>query len=192
MAATVQVKEANGGTPDWTVVTTIRFCTSDTYNPELNYPLSIPSTGYRYSYWKTLCLELSGVFTKISNIKFYCDGAVGFTFGSGGALNIGTKDTGDSGLPIGSYDQATGEEGVSGDAMDDEDDGHAIYKGAGYTVKNITNYTSGSPLDLDSTEYTEAGKTEAVVLQVKCDTVANGAEAGLQNAETLTWRFDEI
>ena len=192
MAAVVEVKEANGDTPDWTVVSTVRFCTSDTYGPELNYPLSIPSTGYRYSYWKTLCLELSGAFTKINNIKFYCDGAIGYTFGSGGALNIGTKDAGDSGLAIGSYDEATGEEGVSGDAMDDEDDGHAVYKGDGYTVKDIENYTSGSPLDLDSTDYEAAGKTEAVVLQAKCDTVANGAEAGLQNAETLTWRFDEI
>ena len=192
MAAIVEVKEANGITPDWTVVSSIRFCTSDKYNPGLNFPLSIPSTGYRYSYWKTLCLELSGAFSQISNIKFYCDGAVGYTFGTDGALNIGTKDTGDSGLPIASYDQATGEEGVSGDAMNDAGNGHAVYKGAGYTVKNVTTYGSGSPLDLDSTEYTAAGKTKAVVLQVKCSTVANGAEAGLQNAETLTFRYDEI
>jgi len=192
MAASVSVKEANGVTPDWTVKTAIRFSTTDNHNPGSNYPLSIPKTGYRYSYWKTLVLELAGEFTKINNIKFYCDGAIGFALGSGGKLLIGTKDAGDSGLAVGSYDQADGSEGVTGYAMDDGDNGHAVYKGAGYTVADIETYTSGSPLDVDSDDHEAAEKTKCVVLQVKCDTVANGAAAGAQAAETLTWRFDEI
>lgn len=192
MAAVVQWKEGNGGTPDWTVVTAGRFCTTDAYAPALNYPLSIPASGFRYSYWKTFLLELSGSFTKINNIKAYCDGAIGFTFGSGGGLLIGTKDSGDSGIAAGSYDQATGEEGVSGDYMDDDTNGHAVYKGAGYTVANIEDYTSGSPLDVDSGDHTTPEKTKAVVVQVKCDTIANGAVQGVQNAENLTFRYDEI
>jgi len=192
VAASVSVKEANGVTPDWTVKTAIRFSTTDAHAPGSNYPLPIPKTGYRYSYWKTLVLELAGEFTKINNIKFFCDGAIGYVVGSGGALLIGTKDAGDSGLPYASYDQAGGVEGISGYAMDDGDDGHAVYKGAGYSVVDVESYTSGSPLDLDSDDYEAAGKTKCVVLQVKCDTVANGAEAGAQNAETLTWRYDEI
>lgn len=194
MAAVVQIKEANGVTPDWTVLPSgaFRFCTTDAQAPALNYPLSIPASDFRYSYWKTFVLELSGSFSKITNIKAYCDGAIGYTLGSGGGVFIGTKDEGDSGLAVGSYDQATGEEGVSGDWMDDESDGHAVYKGAGYTINDITDYTSGSPLDVDSTEYTTPGKTKCIVLQVKCDTVANGAEQGVQNAETFTWRYDEI
>jgi len=193
MAATVVVKEANGGTPTWTQVADVYFCTGDLCAPgPLNYPLSIPSSGFRYSYWKTLCLELSGTFSKVSNIQFFTDGNVAFTLGSGGGMFVGTKDTGDSGLAIASYDQATGEEGVSGDAMDDAEDGHAVYKGAGYTVEDVEDFTSAAALLIDSTEYTEAGKTKATVLQVKCDTAANGATQGLQNPETLWWKYDEI
>jgi hypothetical protein len=192
MGATVTFKEANGVTPDWTTKTSTRCCAADAHNPGLNYPIPIPTSGYKYSYWKTICMELAGSFTKVSNIKVFSDGAVGFLYGSGGAFNVGIRDSGDSGLPIESYQQADGEEGVSGYAIDDVDNGHAYYKTAPNGVANIEDYTSVSPLDFDSTEYTEAGKTKALVFQVKLDTLANGAESGLQNAEPVSLKYDEI
>ena len=192
MAATVTIKEANGATPTWSTRTSIRFSTADVAVPGLNYPLSIPKTGFRYSYWKTLCLEVAGDFSVISNVNIFSDGNIGYTVGTGGALLIGTKDTGDSGLPIADYDQADGEEGISGYAMGDAVTGHAVYKGAGYTVKDIELYTSGAPLLVDSDEHVAAGKVKAIVLQVKCDTVVNGALPGVQTAETLVFQYDEI
>ena len=192
MSASVTITEANGVTPTWTQEADIYFCTADVQAPLLDYPLSIPSTGYRHSYWKTLCLEIAGTFSKVSNIKFFSDGNVGFHLGTGGGMFVGTKAEGDSGLAIASYDQATGEEGVSGDPMDDPVDGHATYKGAGYTVVDVETYTSMAALLIDSTEYTEAGKTKATVLQVKCDTAANGAVQGAQSPEPLYWKYDEI
>jgi len=192
MSASISIKEGNGAGPVWTAKTAIRFCTSDTHEPGTDHPVSIPSTGFRYSYWKTLCLEISGAFTKVNNVQLFCDGSVGWDFGTGGGLFVGTKDDGDSGLAIGSYDQAEGQEGVTGYAMGDADDGHAVYKGAGYTVNNIEDYVSGATLLVDSSDHTVAEKTKAVVLQVKVDTATNGADAGTQTAETISWRYDEI
>ena len=58
MAATVSTKEVNGtspGTPN--TITTLTFCTSDTYNPGDNYPIPIIAGETKRSYWKTIYLN---------------------------------------------------------------------------------------------------------------------------------------
>lgn len=52
MTATVSVKECNGSGPTATTVTSVRYCTSDTYNPGTSYPIVKPAAGTNYSYWK--------------------------------------------------------------------------------------------------------------------------------------------
>ena len=98
MAATMSVQELNGAGPTATTVTTIRFCTTDAYAPALTYPIPIPTSGFNYSYWKTINLAITNIGTKINNVRFYCDGTIGFAYGSGGLLRIGIKSTGDNGI----------------------------------------------------------------------------------------------
>jgi hypothetical protein len=192
MAASVVVKELNGAGPTATTVTAIRFCTKDMYDPVLTYPIPIADSGLAYSYWKTICLDLSGTFTKINNIRFYSDATIGWACGTGGGLFICTKTTGDKGVPAADYDQADGEEAVSGHNMNHDDDGHTYYK-VGSTNHadpiNIQTITSGSPMVVDSTDHTTEEMTKGVVLQVIVD---DDATQGDQADETLTWKYDEI
>ena len=202
MVATVIIEEANGnvdGTPgsknqvDGVGVnggTDVRFATTDAHNPVATYPCIIPSAGSNYSYWKHLFLDISGTFTTVNNIRFYTDGSSSWTCGTGGGLYVGIRNAGDNGCPMdASYNVATGTEGTTGDWMDDGTNGHVYYKDEVVTPALATNYTSGSTLLIDSSDYTVADESDAVVLQVKLET---DATQGTQADETLTFLYDEI
>jgi len=185
MTATVTVEEGNGSTPTWTTVTTIRFCSSDTYDPQLNYPILIPTSGSNYSYWKNVRLAWTGDYTQITNIKVYpadttldwtgCTLWIGCTEGTFNADNVGLTDA--------QYVQATGTQGTTGDEM----------------VANHTNvasrdslfsYSSSSPLTVDTTQYgTGGGHSKHIVLQLE---VSSTATSGVKTGETLTFQWDEI
>lgn len=189
MAATVVVKEGNGAGPTWTTKTAVRFCTADSHEPGTDNPIPIPEADNAYSYWKSIALDLSGVFTKINNVRFYSDGTIGWNCGTGGGLFVGQRDAGDHGCPTASYDQATGTEGTTGHEMKDATNGHAYYKAQTAAIKDVATCTSGSPITVDSGDHTSAEKTKHVVLQVK---VATDATQGEQTDETLTFKYDEI
>jgi len=189
MVATVEVQEGNGDPVTWTTITSARLCTSDTYNPGTNYPIPIPTSGFNYSYWKHIRLYFSGTFTQISNIRFYSDGSIDWTFGTNGELRRGNRDTAPHGCPEANYQQATGTEGTTGYAIEDTTNGHAYYNGQTTPTANVANDTSASPALIDDNTYTAAGGSYAVVLQVKVDT---DATQGQQSAETLTFLYDEI
>jgi len=191
MVATVNVQRITGasGSKTYTTVTAVRLRTDDANTADTSNPIPIPSSGYNYSYWASICLDLSGTFTQISNIRHYSDGSIGWTFGTGGELRRGNRDSGDVGCPDASYQQASGTAGTTGYAIEDSTNGHAYYKTQTTPTKNIANDTSGSPATVDSSTYTAAGKTKHIVLQVK---VASDATQGTQSAETLTWVYDEI
>ena len=195
MAANVAVKEGNGASVTWNTVTAIRFCTKDMYNPVLTYPIPIPDAGLAYSYWKTICLDLSGSFSKINNVRFYSDSAIGWVCGTSGGLFVCTKTTGDKGVPAANYAQATGTEGSSGNDVDDASVGHTYYKSgsSNHAVPvSAATLTSGSPMVVDSGDHIQAEVTKGVVLQVRVDTSANGATQGDQADETLVFKYDEI
>jgi len=192
MAATVVVKELNGTGPTLTTVTAIRFCTKDMYNPALTYPIPIPDSGLAYSYWKTICLALSGSFTKINNIRFYSDSAIGWNCGTNGGLFVCTKTTGDKGVTEANYAQALGTEGESGYDVDDVTNGHGYYKtGTSNHASPVSaaTLTSGSPLTVDTGDHVTAENTKGVVAQV---IVADDATQGDQADETLVFKYDEI
>jgi len=189
MAATVDVQEGNGSPVTWTTITTARFCTTDSYNPGTSHPCVIPTSGFNYSYWKHHCLNLSGTFTQISNIRFRCDGSIDWTLGTDGELRVGTRDSGDNGCPEANYQQASGTEGTTGHPIEDTTNGHSYYNGQSSPTSNIENYTAGSELIVDSTEYTSASRTKSVVLQVK---IASDATQGEQPDESLVFLYDEI
>jgi len=202
MVATIVVKEANGGTDgspgSETQVdgqgandgTDVRYCTTDAYNPGSSYPCVVPSSGMNYSYWKHHYLNISGTFTKVNNIRWYTDGTIGWSCGTNGGLFVGVRDSGDNGAPMPTnYEVATGTQGTTGDYMDDATNGHGYYKDQTAEPADASNYTSASPLTVDTTDHTSTGDSKAVVTQVK---IAPDATQGTQSDETLTWIYDEI
>ena len=204
MVATVTIEEANGGSDGSPAThtrvdgqnandgTDVRFATTDSYNPVSSYPCIIPSSGTNYSYWKHLYLNIANGtgFTTINNIRFYTDGSIGWTCGTNGGLFVALRDSGDNGCPMDTeYDVATGTEGTTGDYIADATLGHDYYNGQTATPADASNYTSGSPLTIDSTDHSSAGMSKAVVLQVK---IATDATQGTQNDEVLTFVYDEI
>lgn len=177
MAATVTVVEATDAVPNWNTVTDVRFCTADEHNPGLDNPIPIPDSGYNYSYWKSIALNLAGTFTRINNVRHYCDGTISWGLGTGGGVfrgNVGIAD--------GSYEQATGTPGTSGNEC------AANHTGIS-SMSDITSDTSGSPFTVDDTNHDSTGRTKHIVMQVK---VADDATRGAKSSETFTWLYDEI
>jgi len=189
--ATVTVKQLTGAGPSADTVTTPRLSTSDSNNPGTSNPIPIADSGLTFSYWMSLQLTIDAMndATLLNNHKFYSDGAIGWTLGTGGKLVVGLRDSGDNGCPSGSYQQADGSEGVSGDDMEDDTDGHAYYKSQDPETGLVSAYTSGSSLLIDSADHSEAEAFDHVVIQAVVD---DDATRGAQVAETLTFVWDEI
>lgn len=191
MTATVNVEEGNGASPTWTVITQGRYCTRDAYNPGDNDPCVVPQSSFNYSYWKSFRLIFSGTFTKISNIRWFGPGNIKSTWGlgTGGMLLVARRDTGDNGCPDASYEQASGTQGESGYYIKDATNGHDYFKSQTADPADADNYTSASPLLIDSTEYTTAGHSKHVLSQAK---IAPDATQGDKANITFTLRYDEI
>lgn len=190
MVATVNVKQITGA-PASKVYNptsgdaTLRFRTIDTYDPlSTDYPCVIPTSGNKYSYWASLCLDLSGTFNKINNIKHKAQTANAWPLGTGGEVRRGNRDAGDHGCPDASYAQAGGTQGDSGYSIEDAINGHAYYK----TQTTPTAVVGTSLATIDTTDYTAAGKTKHIVMQVK---VGVGATQGTTSTWTLEWQYDE-
>jgi len=175
MTATCDVVECNGASPGtWTVVTSVRFCTADTYNPGLSYPIPIVSGQTKRSYWKSICLSFGGTYTQITNVCIYTDGS---DFGTGITTYIG-----DETLPANSYQQATGVQGDTGDEM--------VATHSGITSKTaFFTYTSTNKKLVDAGPITGTAKSKHVVLQMD---VSDTATPGVKGPETITWTYDEI
>lgn len=175
MAATADVQECNGAAAgSWNTVTAAKFCTSDAYDPGTTNPIPIPPSGTKYSYWKSHCLNFTGTFTEITNIKIYTDG-VGF--GTGILVNIG-----DEMIVEASYVQATGTPGDTGDEM--------VAGHSGITGKSdLFGYVVGTPKDVDAGPISSPGRCKHVVLQMDVDDTASPGE---QTPETITFQYDEV
>jgi hypothetical protein len=193
MVATVKVQQITGPSGSKTysdIDTSTRLQTKDQFDPaDTSFPVPIPGSGFKYSYWASICLDLAGDFTKINNVKFWTDGSIGWTFGTGGELRIGNRDSGDIGCPDASYEQAAGVEGDTGYTIEDATNGHDYYKGQSTPTKNVEDWTSGGKATVDSGDHESAEKTKHIVLQVKVDADATQGE---QSDETLTLSYDEI
>lgn len=202
MVATVYIEEANGAAPtpahtrvDAQVLndgTDVRFCTTDAVAPVATYPCIIPSSGFNYSYWKHLFLAIKDTaYTTINNVRFYTDGGIGWNTGTNGGLFVALRDAGDHGCPMDtSYEISAGVQGTTGYEIHDATNGHDYYKGQTATPVLASGYTAGSPLTVDTADYSAAvDDCDAVVLQVKLFT---DATQGTQTDETLTFIYDEI
>jgi len=190
--ATVVVQQFSGVTPDKDTVTTPRLSTMDDDAPGTANPIRIPDADLVYSFWMTLHLTITNIqdATLLNNHEFYCDeGTDAWTLGTGGGVVIGIRDTGDNGVPVASYDQATGTVGTTGDDMGDGVDGHAYYLGQSPTDAEISDYVTGARLTVDSGDHTIAEGFKGIVVQAVVD---DDATRGAQAASTLTFVYDEI
>lgn len=129
MTATVIINEKNGAGETATDKTsgTIRFKNADNAAVDTNSPMVIPASGSDWSFQKWLRLNVAGVFTQLTNLKFYTDGANGF----GAGVLCWAKTEASFVTPA--------EETAS----------------AGYS--DAFGYTSGSPLSLGAGPYTSTG-----------------------------------
>ena len=186
MVAVVSVQELNGITPDYTDLTSARYCTNDLVTPGTAYSIPIPTAGVNYSFWKHQVLAMSGTFTRIDNIRWYCDGAIGWNYGTSGALYIGYRASGDIGCPVADYYRASGTVGTTGLLMTS---GHQYYMQVSSGITLATSSVVGNPFIIDSSAHETPEKSKAVVTQVA---IATDATQGVQTKETVTFRYDEV
>lgn len=163
----------------------IKFTTSDTHLVDNNNPIPKPSSGTKYSFWKSLHLKCTvAPSSQIDNLKWYTDGS---GYGTGITLKAGTETpTKNSGSSTG-YGLATGSVGDSGNEMIAS---HPDITGS----SDAFGYTSGSP---KSISISEAGAiinatnetSDYLVLQVE---VISTAAVGEPASENGVWKWDEI
>lgn len=178
MAAAYTVERGVGAGPTWSTVTNVRLRTDDVNTQDLTNPVPIAGALKR-SYWANIRLEFSGTFSQIDNIRHFSDGAIGWTMGTSGALFSSSTP---AGITDANYVQASGTPGDTGAEL--------VATHTNVSAKtNINSHTSAAPLTVDAGPYTTADNSNHVALQVDVDT---DATLGLQTAETLTWRVDEI
>jgi len=166
------------GTPDHAVANG-RFNVEDTNDQDNASSITIPSGADVFSFWKHFFLHCTvAPSVLINNMKYYTDGALGFT---GVTINVGdgtqTKNSGSSA----GYDP-----------------GQALVLTTHDTIAAVTSlftFTSGAPRTVSiseaSSQIDATGETtDYVVLSM---TVSNAAVQGIQApAETTTWEWDEI
>jgi hypothetical protein len=177
MAATCDVKEINGVPAGvYTTITNSRLCSDDVYNPATSYPVAIPAAGTNYSFWKSLCLEFTGVYTQVTNVTVYTGGTLGW--GLGCVVYVG-----DETLGAGAYEQATGTVGTTGDEM--------VATHGGITAKtDLFTYTSLSKKSVDVGPITGSGsRSNHIVVQGDVDSTAT---QGVKPADTITFTYDEV
>lgn len=179
MAATVHVYVHTGSGPTDTNTDAlgpprVRLKTNDNHLIDTNDPIPIPTSGNKYSYWKSTTLWCSTSPTgTIDNIKLYTDGG---GFGTGIVTYVGDQTTA-------TYDQATGSSGDSGDEV--------VANHSQISSKtDVFSYTSGNVFAVSgSISNPNTGRiSNYVVLQMKVD---NTASPGDLTDETFTFRYDE-
>lgn len=197
MTATVYVMEITGasGSKVYTTITSkVRLFSDDVATnqttPQTTNPVVIPASGLNYSYWKAVCLYLTGTGFNINNIRHFQASGTPiksvWALGTSGKLQRGDRDAGDKGCPDGDYAQSVGVAGTTGYAIDDVSHGHSYYLGQTTKTADVDSDTSG--IVIDSATYTSANYTKHIVLQAVVDT---NATQGSQTAVTLTWKYDE-
>lgn len=165
---------------------------TDQVTPQTTNPVVIPASTppFYYSYWKAICLDLAGAGFTITNIRHYSNGDINWSWGTGGEIRRGNRDSGDIGCPDASYQQAGGSAGQYGYAIEDAvgSNGHAYYKSQTTPTADLNADLSASPPVVDAGPHTVAEKTKHIVVQIKVD---SDAVQGLQTPKQLTWEYDE-
>lgn len=178
MAATVSTRELSGAGPTPTTITTLFFQTIDQVASDSTNILMRPLAGNNYSFWKTMYLNAESTpVTQINNVKVWSDGTIGWT---GITYNIANETP-----VIGSYVQASGTIGLTGDALINAN--HPAITG----VTNIETYaTEGSAKTVPgSISNPDVGQiSNLIIVQL---IIGTSAIPGDLSSEVLTWGYDE-
>lgn len=177
MSAIVYFQEINySGGIVYTSNSNIVFGTQDSVSPQYPYNLKVPSSGIKRSYWKSLCLNITGTFTSVTNIRFYSSGG---SMPTGVSLYIGDQNL----LTPSQYVAPTGTLGDTGNSI----------VGSHTYITSKTNcllYTAGSSKTVDSSTYSSSSRSKHIVLQIEISTSLE--DLGALSSKTLTWVWDEI
>lgn len=181
MAATVNILRWTGGTaaPTKTTITSANTVANavDSHQATASSstnPIRIPSSGTNYSYWVPTRLNCSvAPAGTIDNIKWYSDGA----------NNFGTGVT-CFGEQAGTYVQATGSQGTTGDALTT-----TAYSSLAGTVVDVFTFSSAAPKTIPGSIVGTTGDFGSFfVYQLR---VGTAASPGTTGQETFTWTYDE-
>lgn len=177
MAATVLIRRLHGAGPTATDITSAatRASTYDDAAPGTSWPIPIPSSGSKFSYWVTTRLDATVTPAgTIDNIRWYTDGTSGY--GTGVSYRVAEASY---------YVQATGTPADTGTEL-------KTANHAGLLTEPVNGFTlvTGSPLAVDgSISNPDTGQFGYyVVAQIE---VFAAAGAGEITDETLTYKFDE-
>ena len=179
MAATVIIERLTSTGPTETDITSIntRANAEDAHSTAgTSNAIQKPAAGTNYSYWVSTRLKCTVTPSSIiNNIRWYTDGSNGMGTGITCKVALATA-----------YAQATGTPGVSGTQLTEGN--HGSLTGA---PADAFGYTSGSPLSVTGSISNPSTGLFGylVVYQVE---VASTASPGATNAETFTWKYDEI
>ena len=210
MVATVKIVEITGSeaSPTYTEKSTAagsgsRYCTKDTasVSEAANYPIPIPESGTNRSYWKSHCLDItSGPSSYIKNVKYYQTWTNNphddWSLGTNGNLIVGVSSSSVSdcitlsqGCSQSDYDQATGTEGQTGDAIETT---HSYYSSCPGKQMSITNFNSSdNALMVHSGQVVGAGETGKSRIVVTQLIVGSGATPGSKPDVTATFVYEE-
>ena len=177
--ATIKIFRYTGTTPDEHDITSQNTLlqAADIHETEAaSNPIVVPETGENMSFWASARLRVTENEQNhtINNMKWYTDGS----------NDLGTGLNVDVALAS-AYDQAVGDEGVAGSAIDGNH-GHIISAPA-----DAFNYTSESPLDIDATAPSTTGTGDIgdyVVCQGKVGASNLGGES---NQEEVVFQWDQ-
>jgi hypothetical protein len=192
MAATVIVKELNGGTNGSPATyTTVSVGTQSWYqvcdstaSSSPSHRIPIPSSGQNYSYWKQYCAEITNADSNtLDNWKVYytqdTDWEAGGKVGTSGGLKLGySGSTYGHDTPT-DYDVALGQSDSNGW-------GGQIITTHGEITSAVNMPTTATAFDSDS--HTSTGSTNFFVMQLYVDTDATLGTIGMC---TVTVQYDE-
>jgi hypothetical protein len=210
MAAGVFVAEMNGTSWTHSNMTLIsgqgvalnggkaRYCTMDSADPGTSNPIPIPDSGHNPSYWKTHFLYISGQsggtydFTYVSSIRWYCDGTL-FNWGgdtTSGAVFVmdASGDGSEYGVASGSYDQATGVVGTSGNKLT----GHSAWNSASSNAEDASALGSAFTVDKRQIDVDDSAGFKYSKALIHQAWVGENAASGSPDPETYTWVWDEV
>lgn len=184
-AEVIKLCELNGALPVINEVRGSFYCTADVPTPGESYPLKVPPKGCadNRSYWKTMFLRVIDwdEFTKMFGCKAISDiclfpseesvfGPCNLisdkwqlsTKGSGGLL-IGQSDTGEHGISLKDYAQATGIPGVTGYPLESH---HPYFSAQTVKVCKVDCYSRTKPCIFDKSIYKGPFDSRAIVTQL--------------------------
>jgi len=212
MAATVQIEQATGASPDYTVKSTTaktRYYTADssasgaTTNP---IPIPTENAGISGSFWVSHCINVTVAPTAyIKDLRWYLTMTSSnmnddWLLGGSGDLMVGVSSASVSdaktlsqGCPNASYDQATGTTGSFGDYISSN---HTYYSacasalsGGATSTKDYDSLANALMVQSGQVVAAATGRSDFLVTQVL---VGSGATQGDKDDKTATFVYSEV